>query len=323
MNTPAESLAGKRILFIGVKFYFYTDAIIAKMRENGAEVDFFYERDTSIRHGLIDSFFNSYLEKWQEKHYRGILSKVGRKSYDFLFVIRGYRMKGWFVEEVRRLFPGIRTIQYQWDSYRNWDCDYRGLIPYFDKTATFDYADAAELKIPYIPTFYIDEVALLKPVEPLYDLFFSGYYNAERYEFVQRLIAHAAERHLLLKTHLYIDRKRFIREKLSGTKLDRAYLSFTKLSKTAYLDLFNRSKVIIDLPNSVQTGMTMRVIDSLGAGKRVLTANTFAAHEPGYDSRQVIVFDKTHLDLPSWLADGACFEKKDYSIGIWLGRIFA
>lgn len=315
-------MKNKRILFIGVKFYFYTGAIVSKMQEQGATVDFFYERNTTVLHGLVDSFFKSYLPKWQKKHYSAILSAIRGKRYDYLFVIRGYRMEGGFVEAVRRLNPGIQAIQYQWDAYRNWDCDYRALIPYFDKTLTFDYADADELNLPYVPTFYVDDVAALPAVSPEYDLFFSGYYNTERYAFVERLEEYARAHGLTLKMHLYIDRKRFVREQISGTNLCRKCLTFKKLSKSAYLELFNRSKVIVDLPNSVQSGMTMRVIDALGAGKRVITTNTYAAREPGYDPQQVIIFDKKHLDLPGWIADGRQFAPKDYSLATFLKRVF-
>src|SRR5215217_2036239 len=202
MNT----LAGKNILIVGVKFYHYNEEIISKLEKSGANVTFFHERDITIKHAIIDAFFNQYMMAWQEKHYAGILKQIAGKQFDYLLVIRGFMMPLDFVDRVKQLNAGIKTIMYQWDSLHNWD--YREKIPLFDRSYTFDYNDAEQLGLKYVPTFHTDEFSNLQPVKIEYDLFFFGNFTRERYDKMQELIAFAQSRGYRLKTHLYMGYKR-------------------------------------------------------------------------------------------------------------------
>ncbi len=315
-------LKGKKILFIGVKFYHFNDEIINKLNRIGSEVHFFHERNVSIKYGLAKNFFPKHVNSIQDNHYQHILRKVGDKKFDYLFVIRGYKMEPWFIEKLKANSPNLYTILYQWDSVTNWECDYRYLIPYFDSVKTFDYKDSLDLNLEYVPTFHTDEFASIKTVNPEYDLFYFGGYSTPRYEFLKRIKSYAKENNIKLKSHLAISLKYFLKEWLSGRKLDASLLSFKKLNKQEYLRLFKASNIIVDYANEMQTGITMRSLDALGAGKKILTSNEYIKNEPGYNPNQIQIFNPAHINIDHEFLSNRSFPNLNYSIEKWLDKIF-
>ena len=315
-------LKGKKILFISAKFYHYNEEIISKMKACGAEVTFFYERDISLKYGIAKNIFPSYANKIQDQHYGNILARIEGKQFDYLFVIRGYKMEKWFTEAIKAKYPSIKTILYQWDSIYNWECDYRHMITWFDVTKTFDYKDAEDLSLPYVPTFHTDDFKVKSADNPIYDLFFFGGYSYTRYEFVKRLKAYTEDHGIKLKIHLAISLKYYLREWVSGRRLNLSLLSLRQLSPKEYHEVFNQSNIIIDYTNPSQTGITMRSLDALGAGKKLLTSNGYITKEPGYDDRQIMTFDPQNIHIDTKFLSHESFPQQDYSIEKWLDAIF-
>ncbi|GGK78817.1 hypothetical protein ACD591_08840 [Rufibacter glacialis] len=317
-----QKLAGKKVLFISCKFYHYGEAVREKIESCGAEVTFYYERNTTLQHVLVANFFPHRLDEWQDAHYRKILKETAQQTFDYLIVIRGYKMQGWFVEELKERNPQVQTILYQWDSYKAWDADYRYLLPYFDRTLTFDYQDAAQLRIPYAPTFHTDEYAKAKGGPPMYDFIFCSNLTEEKYEFLKRFLEFTSQRGYRVHTHIYVNWFKYLKDRFRGKGVEFRHVSFRRLNRWEYFSLFCRSKSVVDFSSTAQTGITMRVIDALGSGKRVLTNNTYVTQEPGFDPRQVVIYNASDLSLPEYVAQEESFSKKDYSIDKWLDNLF-
>ncbi|MBC8053228.1 MAG: hypothetical protein H7Y13_09190 [Sphingobacteriaceae bacterium] len=317
-----QKLDGKKVLFISAKFYHYGEAVYEKIKTYGADVSFYYERDTNFGHVIAANFFQGSIDKRQDRHYKKILKEISGKAFDYLVVIRGYRMKGWFVEAVKAQNPGIQTLLYEWDSLSFWDSDYTSLIPHFDKTLSFDYKDCEDFKLPYAPTFHMDEYATIEKTEPEIDFIFCSNYTDEKYEFVKKFIDYTRRKGYKVHIHLYLSWFKYYKEKLRGNIIDYNLVAFKRLPREDYFKLFCKSKTIVDFSATVQSGLTMRVIDALGSGKRVLTNNANVAKEPGFNPHQIVIYDAKNLNLPDYINDGEYFEKKDYSIDNWLDNLF-
>jgi len=316
-----DPVKGKRILIIGVKFYHYNDEIIGKLRKRGADVVFFYERDITIRHALIDAFWPHRMDKWQEKHYGKILNAIRGQYFDYLLVIRGYKMPVSFSGAVRRISPGIKTILYQWDSLNNWN--YLNVMQEFDRVYTFDYMDAEDLNIKYIPTFHTDEFSDMLPVRSKYDMFFFGNYTFERYQQMQKIIDFAEANGYKLKTHLFLSYKRYIRERTRGIKIERDKVAFYRMNKANYLKLFNDSNIIVDITTETQSGLSMRVLDTLAAGKKLITNNRHIMKESFYNPEQIHIVNPADFDIPGSFFKEETFEKINHSMDTWIDKIFA
>ncbi|MES2826853.1 MAG: hypothetical protein V4687_01805 [Bacteroidota bacterium] len=313
-------LSGKKILLIGVKFYHFNAEIIKKLEGYGAEVNFFYERDISVKHAIVANFFSSYIDEWQRKHYNSILKDINNDHYDYLFVIRGYKMEGQFIEKVRFLNPGIKTIMYQWDSNKNGS--YESLLKHFDSVRTFDYKDSEDFHIKYIPTFHTDEFNNLPEVSPRYKLFFYGNFTLDRYNQMLDLKKYADMHGITLKTHLHISWKRYLIQRLKGVNINSKYVTFQRMDKETYIKIFNQSEIIVDFTTDAQTGLAMRVVDVLGAGKKLITNNVHIVKEPTYNPEQILIVDLNNFNIPKSFLEHKQFKKQDYSIDKWLERVF-
>lgn len=323
MHTHTNIVSGKKILFIGVPFYHYNQEIISHLQKKGAIVEYYNERDASNLYALVKSIKYSIIPKMQDAHYRKILKKIEGKKFDYLLVIRGYMMQDWFVQRVKQTNPHIKTILYQWDAYKNWECDFRYLIPHFDKVKTFDFNDAQELNIEYVPTFSPDEYANLSNVPIEYDLFYSGSFFHSRYDLLKSIIEYADEHKLNLRTHVVITKKGFYKERLQGNNIEAKYLQFKKLNKNQYIEIFTKSNVIVDYANPNQSGVTMRTLDALMAGKKILTSNKYITNLPCYNEEQIQIFDPKSFEVDVRFAkERLQFPKQNYSTDVWIENIF-
>ncbi|MBE2190440.1 MAG: endonuclease [Candidatus Kapabacteria bacterium] len=79
------NLNGKKILFLSPHFFGYEKAIVTRLKELGAEVDFFNERpsDSVLSRGIIRVKSSLYQAKIN-KYYKNILNQIKGKNYDFL-----------------------------------------------------------------------------------------------------------------------------------------------------------------------------------------------------------------------------------------------
>ena len=321
--TLNSNLKGKKILIIGVIFYHYNEAIIEKLKQHGAEVTFFYEKDTSFKAGVLKNLSKKLGDKMQQSHYKSIIEKIRNTQFDYLLVIRGYKMEPWFVSELKKRLPDMTTIMYQWDSYKNWECDYRSLIPSFDVVKTFDPKDAKELNLEYVPTFHTDDFLQLKEEKVVYDLFYSGGYSYPRYTLLKDLIKYCEDHGIVIKTYMAISLIYFLKEQLKGKKLDSSLLKFRTLSKDGYLELFKKSLIIVDYTHAAQTGITMRIFDALAAGKKVLTTNDYIKNEKEYDPEQINTFKPGAIQIDPKFLVPKTFAPKDFSLDRWVGSIFS
>lgn len=325
-------LKRKSVLFIGVEFYHYHLEIHRKMEHYGANVTFYSERDTSIKYGIVNRLFPKWLDKFQQSHYSSILKNIKGQTFDYLLVIRGYKMPLWFVQAIKKNNPNIKTIMYQWDA--NVNSPFLDLPPNynvideFDRKFSFDYRDVEDhpALLKYSPTFYTDEIKdLAHQTERnvIYDFFYFGSYLPERYEGLLRFKTYVELHGYSLKTHFYMPLRYYLIERLKGTKLDSKLLSYKKMKREVYIDLLQKSKAIVDVSNAKQTGMAMRVIDALGAGKKILTTNKWITRDENCELNQIVIIDMKNISIPSGFLETKVQPVKfDFSIDKWLYNMF-
>lgn len=319
-----QTLSGKKILMIGVKFYHYNEAICNKMRSYGADVTFFYERNTSIKFTIVERFFKNRLDEFQHQHYKNILKKTENMSFDYLLVIRGYKMPSSFVKQIKIKNPSIKTIVYQWDANAN--SPFTDMLPNFDRKFSFDYKDVAEIPgLRYSPTFSEDEFIKLKDShdECIYDLFYFGSFLPERYQGLLKFRDYANTHGYKLKIHFYLKKRYYFYLLYKGAKLDKNLVSTKLMSREEYYKFFKESKAIVDVSNKKQTGMAMRVIDALVANKKILTTNTWIAKDPIYNPDQILLVDLDNIVIPQGFLDKKIDRDPiDLSIDKWLYNMF-
>ncbi|RYD26127.1 MAG: hypothetical protein EOP89_07695 [Lysobacteraceae bacterium] len=71
----------------------------------------------------------------------------------------------------------------------------------------------------------------------------------------------------------------------------------------AYVQATARARAIVDLPHPLQTGLTMRAVEAIGAGKKLLTTARDVHAYVGFDTDNVRILDPDRPIIdPSFLA---------------------
>lgn len=291
------NLYNKKIAFIGPKFYEYHNIIKGKLEEFGAQVDFYAERKYNFSYSFFNNFSKKALLRYQASHYDAIQKEILLTQYDYLFVIRGCEMPAEFVQAVKSKWPAIITIMYQWDSMKA--NDYSALIPYFDYVYSFDYLDADNHeKIQYLALFYTSDIRELRQEKHRQEIdFFSiSSYRQDRYLYLLKFIDYCEKNNYSLKYHLYIPLTTYIKSLLKGERLKRSILSFSPVKRSKYLRYIAATKVVVDISPSVQTGLSMRTIETLGAGKKLVTTNKYILREKFYSPEQIKLWTEEKMD---------------------------
>jgi len=317
---------GKRILFIGPVFYHYHTAIINEFKAKGADVVFFPESKKDLGFGISRRMGRRYFEARQETYYFSILEKIRTEEFDFFFLIKGESLPVSFVEVLKSKNPKILCIQYQWDSAKR--NKFLHLINSFDKTITFDSEDARVYNITYQPLFYTEEIARIASAQgsPVYDLLVLGTYLPERERALRKLIVFCQANKISLKYHLFLNKVHYYTRLLKGKKINRDISSFVSLPYKEVVKLYAQSKVIVDFSNVHQSGLSMRVIEALGAGKKLITTNQAIRQESFYDPSFICVVDIHNPLISKEFIDNDILvdrsEIQNLHLSKWLERLF-
>lgn len=314
------ALEGKKILFIAPLFFGYENKIIHALESRGGMVLFFPERKYNWIYSLFFKISWKFLLIYQKKYYSDILKKINNNTIDYLFVIRGCQLPEKFIDDLRLISPELKTIMYQWDSEKT--NHYIHLRNKFDKLYTFDYEDSDAFKIPYLPLFYTNEIGAIRNEHKKceFDFLYVGSYRRERYQFLLRL--KKMLRKYRFHYYLFIPFRSYCMEYLKGYKIDRSLISFKPLQRAEYVNYLNSSEVVIDLTPSIQSGLPIRVIEALGAGKKVITTNKYACLE--FAGSSMIKELDADDSFESCLQNSFCSISNisDYSIDSWIKKIF-
>ncbi|MDM1295949.1 hypothetical protein HX021_16785 [Sphingobacterium sp. N143] len=315
-------LNNKNILFIAPIFYNYHEIIKAELERLGANVYFVPERDYSFKFTIVNNFFPNKLEKLQANHYRAICRKFDHIEFDYLFVIKGFKMSLEFLDLFKERYPAAIKIMHQWDSEKN--NPFSHLIDKFDRVFSFDYEDIAKYpNLVYLPNFYLSDIYLNDKYEYQYDILFLVSYLPERYHIMSKLQSFADKHQLKLKAILIMPFTTYVKDWFKGKRYDRSIIKFSPLSRADYLALFWRSKIIFDMGSSSQTGMSQRTIETIESGKKLLTNNYYVKQDIIFNKDQIFVtsgeFSEEILDFMN-----SPFEVKPtgYSIEMWINKLF-
>lgn len=290
----------RKIIFIAPEFYDYHKIITEKLRELFGETFFFPERKTNWLYTLLNNIHPKLINLYQKIYFFFIWQQIKKEeNITDPFVIRGYKIPISFIKKLKKKFPNIQTTMYQWDSIKNNSYEY--LIPCFDKTYTFDYKDFEQRKdLKFLQLFYTDDIKKIRDnkVPPQYDFFLFNSFTMERYDAIAKIIDYCKENNLTVKQFCYIPYRTFFKYKyLLRIPLDKSLLSFSPMNREEYIDCLSKCDIVVDINHSTQTGLSMRVTETYGAGKKILTTNKSIQKDPLYNKTWAQIFDVNNIEL--------------------------
>ncbi|QSB27970.1 lipopolysaccharide biosynthesis protein [Flavobacterium sp. CLA17] len=292
----------KKILFLSVKLFNYENIIAEKLRFLGAEVDYYDERpNNSIFSKGIIRLKRSLYNRIITKYYNEILEKICKKKYDYFFLIKGEVVPQFFIDRIIELNPQIILLYYTFDSFEN-NPNGIAILKNFNRKYTFDPKDSAIYDLKFRPLFFSDDYYKLDShPNPVYDLLFIGTAHSDRYIISEKAGIWCLKNKLKSFAFYYSpSRIVFLFFKLfdsSFKKFNYNKISFSSLKHEQIIELYKQSKVVLDINHPNQIGLTMRVFEALGSGKKIITTNADIKRYPFYNENNIYIIDRNNIEL--------------------------
>lgn len=329
------SLTGKKVLLIMPDFYNYAHVIKSSMEKKGAEVDLFYEEPrravlltfNRIRNLLksdnVYSLFNKSL-------YRRI-KKTGRR-YDYFLVIRGGILNDSTIDKIKSklLNQGAKSIYYTWDALQHTNHNGR-IAKLFDKKYSFDSADVKiHPEYELLPLFYSEDYDIEQCGEMLelqYDLCCIASFSKERYEILSKI---KQNNKLNCYFRLYIDpqvyQAKLLVDKEYFSSLDMDIVTTIQLTPEEVREKNIQSKAMLDISHNKQSGLSIRILESIGLKRKLVTDNPYVKEYDFYNENDIYVFNVENLVIPKAEWFGSEYEideniRNGYSIDSWVEKI--
>lgn len=312
------SLHGAHVLFIGIGFYDYDQAIVHELQEQGAHVTYLTEGLNSRLLRIKSKFIKKYTVS---SHHEVLIDKLNRDFYDIVFVIKAAYLSPENMSHLRDTQKKARFILYQWDSISRVP-NAKLLLNFFDEIYSFDREDCVSYDFKFRPLFFRNEIINHQHSEKKYDLSFVGWCHDGRGDVVSSIMK--SNSWLNFKPYLYVSHRERIAFLFGAYS---QYISTKKVNFDSYVSLSSSSVSVLDIPHRMQSGLTIRAIETLGLEVKLVTTNKDIVNYDFYHPQNILVIDRDNPRL-----DEAFFKTEylpvstdimaRYSISGWVVDIF-
>lgn len=289
-----------RVLLIAPRFFGYETEIVEEFKRQGARVDLLPDRPfnspvlkaatryhpTLTRH-VADRFFDAQLQR------------LARGGYDLILVVQGESVSAQTLLRMRAHFPRARLVFYTWDSLDNKPFAVAKLSHY-DQCLSFDPADAVRYGMRSRPLFFTRGFECPLPSGFRFDISFIGTIHSDRYQVVRKISgrlppATRTAWYLYVQAPWMYWARRIFTSQLDGAS--RGEFRFQPLARTLVQDIYFASKSILDIEHPNQHGLTMRTIETLGTGTKLVTTNAAVSEYDFFNSRNICVIDRSNPQI--------------------------
>lgn len=287
----------KKVLFVGLWYQDYTAAIIKEMKLAGYDVSYVDIQPRNIFFKILRTLSRSLYNKYLELHHSREITAAAGTKYDLVVFLQAHQMSQNNLLDLKRTQPKARFVLYNWDSLSNHD--YRPQAPYFDQVYTFDRVDSEKHGFSYLPLFCIRPIHSLSKyrfrTRTVYMV--GNIVNVKRYEAVVAFLDYCQKHGIDFQTYLVISPVVYFRMLRQG--IIPKNVNFRSIDDRRFYDMIETSAAVFDFANHQQSGYTMRTIENLCAGKKIITNNKNVLNDYFYSPDRVMCFDGfdfSHVD---------------------------
>lgn len=324
-----------KLLLIMPRFFNYPEIIIEELNNMGYEVDFFDDRPSTNAWVKATIRINKkIIYSYIKKYFNEIMRTIRSKKYDVVFLISGQSLS--FSEdmigEIKKCQVNAKFLLYQWDSQRNFPY-IEHIQRFFDRCYSFDRQDVEENpRLKFLPLFYskIYEEMGKKDIKDFkYDFCFIGTAHPKKYKFINMMSEQLKYGYPRQYIYFYFPSPIvYFYRKIMNKEMRKAKYSefhYIPLKGEKMNDIYLTSKCVLDSAQSGQMGLTIRVIEALGAKKKIITTNKDIVNYDFYCPENIYLYDgKINLDNVFFKEeykeiDRQIYEK--YSLRSWLKEV--
>lgn len=324
-----------KLLLVMPNFFNYPELIIEELNELGYEVDFFDDRpSTSSWIKAIIRINKSLIRNYIESYFNEVLKTVSKKKYDVFLLISGQSLS--FSEDmiakIKECQPQARFVLYQWDSQTNFPY-IKNVQHFFDKCYSFDRKDVEETPtLTFLPLFYTkfyEKLGVKSNNSFKYDFCFIGTAHPKKYKLINMMSKQLESIYPNQFIYYYFPSplvyfyRKIINKELRSAKYSEFH--FKPLKGSEMNNVYEASRCILDSAQSGQSGLTIRVLESVGAKKKLITTNEDIVNYDFYRPENIYLYEG-EIDLNNVFfkedyceLDQKIYEK--YSLRNWLKEI--
>jgi hypothetical protein len=230
-----------------------------------------------------------------EQHFLKQIDSMPADSVDHVLLIKAEGMTARAVRHLRARHPRASFGLYLWDGKENLN-GIDKLAPLVDAVSSFDPVDARENGWNYRPLFARKVAMSASGQEPkMFEWSFIGTIHSDRHRVINRLrkatddsancfVFVYFQSPMVLKLRKLIDWTLWAAPK--GT------LSTMPMSADDVGRITSRSKTVLDVEHPCQRGLTMRTIETLLAGNKLLTTNKYLVDCDLYHVSRAQIIDR-------------------------------
>lgn len=282
-----------KVLYIGLDYYHYPNVISEAIKLQGDEVDFYPIEPRTLFFKITRYVAQFCYRNALDRYHKSIISKTKNIQYDKVFFITTHFFSEHNLNLLKNIQANAKFIAYHWDSISQYN--YLETIKYFDETYSFDREDCQNHDLQYLPLF----------ASGIYRFQQSKNYNNEvytvgsivkpaRYLLVRDFRKICQDHDISYQFHLKVTPITYFRLLLHG--VFPKGVSFRTLELGEMEKLVDNSLASLDVTNHEQSGLTMRMIENIYAGRKVITTNANIQKEKFYDKKQVFIWTGTNAD---------------------------
>ena len=278
----------KKILLIGLNYHSYTDEIVRALRAQGHDVHFHDIQPGKPWLKVLRKFAPSRYPAALDRYHAGILAAEQGWHADLVLFIQVHQMSQANLLALRQAQPAAEFVLYNWDAVSNHD--YRPYLHHFDRVYTFDPHDARSLGLHYLPLFCIPAFVGLQRRDATAQAVYTvgNIVNPRRYEAILAFKRHCAREAIGFRAYM-VGSTHALTLLLRGGHLP-LDVSLRSIPHLDFIRLVESSSAVFDFANHQQVGYTMRTIENLCAGKKIITNNAAIRDEPFYSEDRIHVF---------------------------------
>lgn len=320
----------KNVLLIAPKFMNYEVEIVNKLQNLGANVFYYNQRSVTSPIGRaaskkIPNFFKYH----NINHYKKIFDEIPFVP-DVILIIQADMLEKESVEEFRTRWPNVQINLYLWDNLAN----VKGVekkLSWFDNAFSFDDADSkSNTNLTFLPLFFIDKFYGNVKNNLEYDLTFVGTVHSDRYKVlseVERCMSALGKKMYMFK---YLQARWvywfywFMKPEFRKAK--RNEFAYQTMNFQDIERVINASFAVLDIQHPKQSGLTIRTIEMIGMGKKLITTNQSIKNYPFYNEDNILVIDRNNIQIPKrfFETDFKIIDKDiidDLKIESWLKKV--
>lgn len=302
-KSGTEAGSKGHVLLVSPRTFSYHISISKTLLSMGYSVTWWDERASSATwYKLALRLFPVWAVSWSERSFLTQLGKLETGSISHVLVIKGEGLSKRVAFKIHETFPQASMGLYLWDSVENSKGVFN-ILPAFNSVATFDPVDAKKFSWKYRPLFWRDISFSKKVPEPaLFDWCFVGTIHSDRHRVIHRLRQRdGQEGRSFVFAYFQSPLILFIRRFVDWTLwyAPKGSLSTKPMPAAEVAQKVGSSSAVLDVEHPRQRGLTMRTIETLFAGKKLVTTNEHILKSDLYNPSRVHLISRLNPFIPT------------------------